>query len=408
MTPIRNVVQQGLERGIPAIQAVVLHRGDPVVDLAVGEHDGGTVAPTTRFDAASLTKLVATTAVVAVLRSQRVFDLDDPVADALPSFAANGKAQVTVRQLLAHASGLPAWRPFFVAAMADPVGSAIYPWSETHGAVARALAFDRSRQLVLDSALRLPLEQPGVRTYSDVGFIALGEWLTAVTGEPLDALCQRLVFEPCAAHRTGFFDLRSAPFSVDPLVATGASRPRPPAPGQEDAFTVRPHASGHDLGCVDDDNAYAMAGVAGHAGVFSTATDIAAIAQVLLDDFYGAGHIADADVLREFFAPDASAAGASRGLGVDRISPSGSTAGSRFGQAGPLGGVGHLGFTGCSLWIDLDRRAVAALLTNRVLPGREQTEAIRWLRPAFHDAAAARIDGGPAIDEPTDPGSPRM
>jgi serine-type D-Ala-D-Ala carboxypeptidase len=144
-------------------------------------------------------------------------------------------------------------------------------------------------------------------------------------------------------------------------------------------------------GEVDDENAWALGGVAGHAGLFSTAGDVAALGQAWLDALAGRGSFLGRETAGLFAAP---AAPGGRGLGWDRPTPETSALGSRLGR-GPLGAVGHLGFTGCSLWVDLDAGLVCALLTNHVHPAGADRERLRLFRRRFHDAVAEALGIGP-------------
>ena len=389
----------------PAAQAVVLSDGELVCSHAVGEAAGAVVTPQTVFDIASITKLVATTAALGLLVSERHISFDDPVSDFLPLFARNGKADLTIRQLMGHSSGLAPWQPFFASCQADPIAQQVYPWAPVLPGVSRAMAFERARSLVVDAVLTAPqAHEEGVRAYSDLGFITLGEVVASVTGQPFDTFCAEHIFARLGVEQTRFFDLRTAPFSEGIIAGTGSTRPRQPAPGQEGLFRVPDQPEQVCPGEVDDDNAFAMHGVAGHAGVFSTAMDVARIGQALLEDAFGAGHLMSTGVMHEMMSVDVGASGPERGLGFDRISKVGSSAGTRLGQGGPLGGVGHLGFTGTSLWLDLDRKVVVCLLTNRTLMGREHAARIRAFRPQFHNLVADMLDTDPEAEVVTDPG----
>jgi CubicO group peptidase (beta-lactamase class C family) len=177
------------------------------------------------------------------------------------------------------------------------------------------------------------------------------------------------------------------------VAPTGRTRPREPAPGQEGLWEpFAPHPS--PAGEVDDDNAFVMDGVAGHSGLFGTAADLAAFGQAILDDWAGAGRLAPADRWAVTLARDAATLGSTCALGFQTRLPGDleeSSAGRLVG-AEPPGAVGHLGFTGTSLWVDLARGLVVALCTNRVAGPRGRTEVrIREFRPRFHDAAVEAI-----------------
>jgi CubicO group peptidase (beta-lactamase class C family) len=361
----------------PAAQVVVLHDGQVRHSSAHGHVApfGTATSAHTRFDLASVTKVAATTAAAAVLVQRGLLDLDAPIGRVLPAVAWRDR---TARELLGHRGGLVPWQPWFDAARKDPRCAPLW----TGGAGDRALA----RKLTLAAAWQTPAGPRGVRAYSDLGFLALGELISALVGEPLDGFVLREVF-----HRagTGLRYRRVGADAPDPTIATtGACRPRPPAPGQQGAFDPDPHTTSTLGGEVDDDNAWAVGGVAGHAGLFGTATDLATLGEVIRRDLDGASTLARADVWRELVAVDAPDVTPVRSLGFDRPSAVGSSVGDRFGR-GPRGAIGHLGFTGCSLWIDLDHALVVALVTNRTALGRENVAGIRALRPAVHTAATS-------------------
>jgi CubicO group peptidase (beta-lactamase class C family) len=290
---------------------------------------------------------------------------------------------VTLRQLLAHSSGLPRWRPYHALAELDPVASAAFlPPESRPGPEALRPAFERGRGLVRQAVLAEPPEAaPGSRTvYCDPGFLALGFLLEEVLGARIAALAESRVFLPLGLGSTSYLD--------------GL------APGEAAAFAARrdfvpteqcPHRREVNRGAVNDDNAWAMGGAAGHAGVFSTARDVAHLGQAWLDALRGRRSIVPADVAREFARRDATP-GTTRALGWDTPSEEGSSLGTRLGRTG-RGAIGHLGFTGTSIWIDVEREVVVALLTNRVHP-TAANERIRAFRPRFHDAVAEALGIG--------------
>ncbi len=392
---IHRALASGVEAEVfPGGQAAVVHGGELVHASFAGN---AALFPAPRparadtiWDLASLTKVLATTPLAAVLVGQGAMRLDDPVSRWLPEFTQGAKARVTVRHLLAHASGLPAWRPYFIRASKDPTAGLLFGIrDETRKRIASA----RGRAVVRELALAEPLErEPGAAAvYSDIGFLVLGAVLEAASAQPLDRACRELVFA-----RLGLRSLHFRPLDGDALdfpggledavAATGTTRPREPAPGQQRELTGLVHVADTRVGEVDDDNAYAMGGVAPHAGLFGHARDVAAFGQAVVAEAGGAGRLAQASVWKEFLALDASP-GSTRALGFDTASAQGSAAGSRM-TAGRT--VGHTGFTGTSLWIDLARGLSVALLTNRVHPSRANV-AIQAFRPAFHDAVVEAL-----------------
>ncbi len=376
---LEEAVREGVATGLSA--AVVL-RGEWIHLSAAGVALGEPVLPSTWFDLASLTKPLATGLCALRLAQLGKIDLAAPVARYLPRFAREGKAGIELRDLLDHTSGLPAWRPYFRAVAEDPVGAAAFLGA------ASAVAFVRGRELGAAAVDAEPLEAPRrtATLYSDVGFLALGRALAEVSAEPLDVLVRREVFDRLAVADIAFFDLGRGPVPPGlPLAATGSTRPREPAPGQEEALAGLPLTPvGLRPGEVDDDNAFACGGVAGHAGLFGTVEAVAQLAQAFVEETEGAGRLAEAELANGFASVRP---GSTRALAWDRPSAEGSSLGTRLGR-GPRGAVGHLGFTGCSVWIDLDARLVIALCSNRTLTGRGN-QAIRAFRPRFHDAVAA-------------------
>lgn len=383
---VAAALEEGRRAGVaPALSAAVL-RGGALVHAST---HGALPAPEGRspgdrdvFDVASLTKVMVTTTLVAQLVDAGALALDAPVAARLPGFAAGGKGRVTLRHLLAHASGLPRWQPYYELAAADRVASAAFlPPGQRPAGAALAAALARSAAIVRAAALAEPLEAPpGSRAvYSDPGFISLGYLLGDVVGDRLAALAARRVFEPLGLADTFFVD------ALEPQEAAARVAGRTFLPTEACV-----HRHEVNRGSVNDDNAWAMGGAAGHAGVFSTARDVAAFGQAWLDALRGRPGPVPAPVAAEFARRDTTP-GSTRALGWDTPSEEGSSLGTRLGRRGRT--IGHLGFTGTSLWIDAEREVVVVLLTNRVNPSREN-ELIRAFRPRFHDVVAEALGVG--------------
>lgn len=318
------------------------------------------MTPDTVFDLSSLTKPLATaTAMMLLVRDGRV-RLDDPVGAVVPEFGRGAKAAVTFRHLLNHSSGLPAWKPYYAEAARE---------DESVECVAGGERKRRCYRRVHDEELTAP---PGRKAlYSDLGFILLGEAVERLAGEALDRFCDRAVFAPMKLSATFFVDLDRS--SGEPRTSPG----RPVAATEECGWRGKVLC-----GEVHDDNAFAMGGVAGHAGLFSSAPDVHRFLGFLGRCRRGAepGFLPPA-VVREFLEADRRPAGQTHVLGWDTPSPAGSAAGRGFSSRT----VGHLGFTGVSLWWDLERDVHVVFLTNRVHPSRDN-EAIREFRPLAHDA----------------------
>jgi CubicO group peptidase (beta-lactamase class C family) len=387
---VARALEAGRAAGLaPALSAVVLRDGA----LVHASRHGEVPAPAPRplddddlFDVASLTKVMATTTLAAQLAAEGRIGLDAPVAAALAGFEAAGKGAVTVRHLLAHSSGLPRWRPWYERAAADPVaGAAFLPPGARPPPAALAPAFARGRALFREALYGEPLEAvPGARAeYGDPGFVALGWLVEAVAGEPLAGFAERRVYAPLGLRSTFFLD------GLDPEGAAARARGRTFVPTGASAPRREPDVQG----AVNDDNCWAMGGVAGHAGLFSTAREVAALGQAWLDAVHGRPSIVPPAAAVEFTRRDA-APGSERALGWDTPSRGTSSLGSRLGR-GRRGAIGHLGFTGTSLWIDLDAALVCVLLTNHVHPsGKSDRPAIRGLRQRFHDAVAEALGIG--------------
>jgi CubicO group peptidase (beta-lactamase class C family) len=336
------------------------------------------------FDLASLTKPMATLSCFMALWAKGKLGPSTPVAKYFPTSAA-AEAGLTIADLLYHRSGLPPFVPYFSRAMpAVP---------ELFAASCPADVRRQVRDEVVQAALRSRLrDEPGAAAvYSDVGFIVLGELLAAVAQQPLDALFARLVAAPLALQAR-FLRLSSTDARPADVAPTGTQRPREPAPGQEGMWAPFP-AHPSRPGEVDDDNAWVMDGVAGHAGLFGTAQDVARFGQGVLDELHGAAKLAPLALWERAVAVDFGTPGSSRALGFDtpgRKAGETSSAGARLGDQAP-GAVGHLGFTGTSVWIDLARQLVVALVTNRTFLGRANV-GIRAFRPRFHDAVFTALE----------------
>jgi CubicO group peptidase (beta-lactamase class C family) len=338
----------------PAVSAVVLagrrlvHESYHGTDAPRGSAGGEPIGPRHLFDVASLTKVLATGAVAACLVGDGRLDLDAPAAAWAPTAFEGDKAAITVRQLLAHSAGFAPTHPLARANLAA---------------------------YVADAPLAAP---PGSRmVYSDVGFVALGLVLQRAGGAPLDALAAARVFGPLRLQQTFY-----VPERVEVLArALRARHPFVPTVRANRRAVVR-------RGAPDDDVALAAEGVAGHAGVFSTAPEVAAVGQAWLDALAGRSPWLAAGVAQAFVARDATP-GSTRALAWDLPSGAAPSIGTRLGR-GARGAIGHLGFTGCSLWIDLDREIVCVLLTNHC-PAPGDTSRIAPLRRAFHDTVAEAL-----------------
>ncbi len=365
---LERILESAVSSGVTPGAAVVVGDGDGVVEAAVGALRYATAGDHTPppptgvhslYDVASLTKPMATSACAMVLAADGALELDEPAAPHLPELCAEGGGRITFRHLLGHASGLPAHVPFYRRLWAGERAGASSP-----------------REALLRMAGSTALEaEPGSRVaYSDLGFILLAFAIERLAGEPLDRLANRLIFKPLAMTRTRYVDL--------------ADLDRPALVAPTELCGVR----GLVRGEVHDENAHAAGGICGHAGLFSTAADVAAFARALCRAAAGARDLPFApEIVRAFFR-ERGGPGSTWRLGFDTPSPEPglSSAGDRW----PARGVGHLGFTGTSMWLDPETCHYVVLLTNRVHPTRER-QGIRELRRAIMDAAAAAMGYSP-------------
>ncbi len=298
------------------------------------------------YDLASVSKVVGTTTAAAMLYEQKKLLLDLPVVRYLPEFAAApDHDQIAVRQLLTHSSGLPSYERLFLNSS--------------------------DKQAILKRIYAMPLAaKPGEKfAYSDFGPILLGEIIERVTGQPLDLFLRQQVFDPLEMKDT---------FYNPPKTYL----PRIPPTEQDDVFRKR-----LVRGEVHDENAWVMGGVAGHAGLFSTARDLAAFAQMMLNGgTYGGRRILKRNTVETFTARQPAPAGSTRALGWDTPSAKGSSAGDFFSPRS----FGHTGFTGTSLWLDPEKELFVILLSNRVHPTRENQQHIK-VRPAVHNAVVEAL-----------------
>jgi serine-type D-Ala-D-Ala carboxypeptidase len=317
------------------------------------------ITPTTLFDLASLTKVVATTTMAMILYERGLLDLDAPVVGTVPEFRNPSdprRDEVTFRMLLAHSSGLPAYDKLF--------------------------RTRRVREDLLRAAITMPLStDPGSRAeYSDIGFITLGAALERIAEEPLDLFCQREVFGPLAITHTTFNPPAELRTHIPPTADEREERVGPGLqPGHPEQSSARCSAFRNRIiqGEVQDENAFILGGIAGHAGLFSSAEDLARFAQALLN---GGHPILRPETVARFTRRESAPATTSRALGWDMPS-SPSQSGKYFSPAS----FGHLGYTGTSLWIDSERELSITLLTNRTWPDCSN-QAIKQVRPKFHDA----------------------
>jgi len=340
------------------LDAAVAARVTPGAVLEVGNTDGAVLvevagrvtyaaeaAPVTagtRYDLASLTKVMATATIAMRLAADGTVPLDTRVVDVVPAFSGGGRETVTIADLLAHAAGLPAHRPYY---------------RRIAGPVAYRAALCRE-PLVYAPRTR--------HEYTDLGFLLLAQCLETATARPLVVLFDTWRDDALPGADVTFGPLRRRDADV--------------APTEADVWRGRVV-----VGHVHDGNAAAIGGAAGHAGLFGTAAAVGAYARWYLGLWLGvtARSAGVPSALARQFATRSTVPGSSRALGWDTMLPS-SSCGAHLSPTS----IGHTGFTGTSLWLDPARRAYVVLLTNRVHPGSASADGIRALRIAVHDAVA--------------------
>ncbi len=314
----------------------------------------------TIFDLASLTKPLATTIAIMMLVREKKIRLEDRVTRFIPTFGVFGKSPVTFRHLLNHSSGLPGWKPYHEEILKSEKAGKI------NFVASRAAKNDVLGQIHREKSLNAAGAQA---VYSDLGFMLLGEIVEVVSGSNLDRFCQERIFKPLGLRSTAFVDLTQIrTHRLQPVQEMIA--PTENCPWRKKIL----------CGEVHDDNAYAMGGVAGHAGLFSSARDIYYLLARLNRCLQGKDDFLPQALLNEFLARDESVKNSTFALGWDTPAATKSASGNYFSPRS----VGHLGFTGTSVWWDLEKNCHVILLTNRVHPSRKNDK-IRDFRPHIHD-----------------------
>jgi CubicO group peptidase (beta-lactamase class C family) len=365
---IQAALQSAVDDGVfPGAQLAVRLRGElqwmAVAGRLSSEPPGLPVQPSTIYDLASLTKPLATVTSVLLLIQRAKVSLEEPVQQVLAELDGVPIGQATVRDLLAHRSGLPGWRPLFERLE----GRGIVP------------ALSGGNQPVKQHVLQMIRDEPliyarGERSvYSDLGFILLGFLVERLSGMALDLWCEETIIRPLRADPLMFCPVAGQAESgvVRPTVDTSRI-----APTERDEWRNRLLR-----GEVHDENAAAMGGVAGHAGLFGTAESVLAVSGAWLQAYKGKWSILNEKLVREFTTRQEPASGSSWALGWDTPSAA-SSSGSCFSERS----FGHLGYTGTSLWIDPLCELEVVLLSNRVHPSRKN-EKIKVFRPIIHDLA---------------------
>ena len=351
-----DLLEEAVTEGVtPGGVLLVARRGAVVLEKAAGrltyDEDAATVSPATIYDLASLTKVIATTTLIMRRTGSGELDLDAEAASYLPELAGSPVGQATLRDLLAHTSGLPCCTELF---------------RDLGVGLDRDEARARYLEHIAGTSLEAGRRERAI--YSDLGVLLLGEILERGSDRGLALQVEEEVLAPLGLADTSYVpadELRD-------LIA----------PTEFDAWRGRlPHGEVHD------ENTHALGGIAPHAGLFGTARDVAVFGQAILNGgVYGERRLAGAGTVALFTRRAELVPGSSRALGWD--TPSHPSSAGRYFSARSFG---HTGFTGTSLWIDPELELIVVLLTNRVHPTRDNI-AIRKLRPAIHDAVVLAIE----------------
>jgi serine-type D-Ala-D-Ala carboxypeptidase len=371
-------LQDAIRRGIfPGAQFAIGEDGKIIAEAALGcaviEPQPIPVTRRTIYDLASLTKPLVTALLAVIFAERRILDFAAPASQYLEELRTPDKQAISLLQLLTHTSGLPAWRPLYLEAL-------------DRAKVVAAIAHTPRQP---DTA------SPPLALYSDLNFILLGFILERLSGERLDRLAQIEIFQPLGLTETFF----NPPPELRPRIAAtefGQTHERKtvaqlkiacplPAPGNRPKHRLQPLRRKHLLwGEVHDGNAYFMEGVSGHAGLFSTAREVFAIA----GQFISGSKLLQEDLLALFTRNFTRGAGGARSLGWMLAATGDCSAGSSL----PDTAFGHTGFTGTSLWLDGQKRRVYVLLTNRVHP-QVVDLGLKQARQRFHALAVEGLQG---------------
>lgn len=354
MTKIDQLLQEGVSAGVfPGAVFLVAQADEILFFHGCGQTNILTGQPVTRetvYDLASLTKPLATTLVLMHLVQNNQLTLATRIADILPGFITPDKREITVDHLLCHTSGLIDYQPYYKALNGIPF-------------------HDRLEQLKLLLTKEPPLAKPGVRMcYSDLGFMVLAWIVETICKKPLPVVVREKIYQPLGLKRLFFPDCEPVPPNVE-FAAT------------EDC----PWRKQTLIGTVHDDNAGSVKGLLGHAGLFGDAFSIYRLLGRLLQTYHDKAEMAgiSTTVVRQFLTICETGG---RAKGFDTPAAVDSAVGHYLSKES----VGHLGFTGTSFWLDLERDLIFVLLTNRVHPSR-QNEAIKAFRPRLHDCAMQHL-----------------
>jgi len=359
---ITEFLKRGLKEKVYPGAVLLVARGEDIVFF----HNVGNRAlipktlpmeKETIFDLASLTKPLGTTLAIMRAVDEGLLGLDIPISSLIERFRWKDKADITPRLLLNHSSGLPDWKPYYLELMKLPI-------EERKPAV---------RRLIMEESLH---EEPQtVSLYSDLGFILL-EWIIEViTGKDLSEFLDATFYHPLGLKT----------LYLDNITADAAYKKESHA-ATEHCPWRKEIIQGH----VHDENAYALGGYSGHAGLFGTALDIFILTTVLVNIYHGySSGLLKCKTVRTFLSRQGIVSGSTWALGWDTPSKKNSSSGNYFSSSS----VGHTGFTGTSIWIDLEKKITVIFLTNRIHPSRSN-ETIRNFRPELHNLIMSKLGYG--------------
>ena len=340
---VDNIINRAIkDKAFPGCVVLIWKEGKIIYEKPFGhftyEINSREVQKNTIYDLASLTKVVATTTAAMICYDRKLLSLDDPVTKYIPSFNTNGKENITIKNLLLHNSGLPAWKKLY----------------------GQGFSSEDIIREIYSSELEY---KPGTKyVYSDLGMIILGKIIEKVSGTSLDKFCKDEIFVPLEMNSTFFVPSDSIKQYC--------------APTEKDDYWRMKTLQGE----VHDETSSLLGGVAGNAGLFSTAEDISRLITVLMNNGRSGGNefikSSTIDMFIKKYSDEST-----RALGWDTKSDSGSSAGKYFSK----NSFGHTGFTGTSIWADPERNLFVVFLTNRVYPTRKNSK-ILSIRPLLHDA----------------------
>ncbi len=348
-TEVDSIINEGIQqRAFPGASLLINMNGKTIYKKGFGKFtydvDSPDVKTSTIYDLASLTKVIATTTAAMICIDRNLFTLNDNVEKYIPEFGSNGKENITIRNLLLHNSGLPAWKKF-------------YDKGLTKGQILSEIY-----------SSKLEYETGSETVYSDLGIIVLGKVIEKITDTTLDKFCEKEIFKTLGMNDTFFNPADSVKYRIPPT--------------ENDNYWRNRLIKGE----VHDETASLLGGVSGHAGLFSDVEDIENFLTMMLNDGdYKNQRIINSETVELFTKRQSKVS--SRALGWDTKSETGSSAGNLFGE----NSFGHTGFTGTSIWVDPDRNLFVVFLTNRVYPSRENKKLLS-IRPVLHDAIIRAID----------------